>query len=96
MGKISALWALFRQGQSVADPKLWKERQITATALGGVFLAAVHVLQAFGIHIPLDTEAATALAGGVVVVANIVLTLVTTDKVGLPAKREADTQDPLP
>lgn len=95
MQKITAIWALFRQGQSVADPKLWKERQITATTLGGVFLAAVHVLQAFGVNVPLDTEAATALAGGVVVLVNLVLTLVTTDKVGLPPKPEADSS-PLP
>lgn len=90
MGKIAALWALFRQGQSVADPKLWKQRQITATALGAVLLAVVAVLKAFGVDIPLDTETAVAIGGGVIAVVNVVLTLVTTDKVGLPPKPETD------
>lgn len=90
MGKISALWALFRQGQSVADPKLWKERQITATALGGVLLAVVNVSHAFGFEIPLDMEAANAIGAGAIALVNCVLTLATSDKVGLPPKPETD------
>lgn len=95
MGKITALWALFRQGQSVADPKLWKERQITATVLAGVLVALVNVAHAFGLEIPLDMDTANAIAAGVLGVWNVALTYATTDKVGLPAKPEADSP-PMP
>lgn len=95
MQKISALWALFRQGQSVADPALWKARQITGTAIGAVLLAAVNVAQAFGFEVPLDMDTANAIGAGVLGVFNVVYTIVTTDKVGLPPKPETDSP-PVP
>lgn len=95
MNKIAALWGLFRQGQSVADPKLWKERQVTATVLAGVLLALVEAVRAFGVEVPVDSESATAIAAGVIGVVNVVLTYATSDKVGLPAKDHPEDQ-PLP
>lgn len=95
MGKITALWALFRQGQSVADPALWKTRQITATVLAGVLVALVNVAAAFGMEIPLDLDTANAIAAGAIGLFNVVYTTVTTEKIGLPAKPETDSP-PLP
>lgn len=92
MEKITSLFALFRQGQAVADPKAWKERQITATILGGVILALVNVAAAFGYALPIDPATANAIGGGVLAVVNLVLTLATSDKVGLPPKPEAGSQ----
>ena len=87
MDKIVALWNLFRKGESVDNPAAWKTGQVTATALGAVIVAAVHVLATFGVSLPLDPASATTLAGGILVVVNIVLTFTTTDKIGiLPAK----------
>jgi hypothetical protein len=91
MNKISALWSLFRKGQSVSNPAAWKTGQITATALGAVIMAAIHVLNAFGVVLPVDESDCAAIAGGILVVVNIVLTITTTDKLGLPAK-----QPPMP
>lgn len=95
MSKVSALWSLFRQGQVISDPKKWKERQISATVLGAVLIALVNVLQAFGYEVPIDVETANAIAGGIIGAVNVVLTIVTTDKVGLPdasgVQAEGDT-----
>lgn len=95
MGKITALWALFRQGQSVADPALWKTRQITATVLAGVLVALVNVAHAFGLEIPLDMDTANAIAAGAIGVVNLVLTITTSEKVGLisPVSSELDASE---
>jgi len=87
VNKLKALWNLFHQGQSVSDPKKWKERQITATVLAGLLAAVVNVISAFGYAIPIDAEATTSIAAGIIAVVNVVLSITTTEKVGLP-KRE--------
>lgn len=83
MNKIQALWCLFKQGQVVADPSKWKTRQITATVLAGVILAAVNALAAFGYSLPIDVETANAIAAGIIAVINVVFTITTTDKIGI-------------
>lgn len=88
MEKLKAMLQLFRQGSVVADPTKWKERQITATVLAGVILALVHLLSVFGVAIPLDMDTANAIAAGIIAIVNVVLTVTTTDKIGLPAKPE--------
>lgn len=94
-GKLGALWTLFRQGEQISDAAKWKNRQITATALAGVILAACALAKQFGYSVPLDMDSATAIGGGIVAVVNIVLTIVTTDKVGLRAKGEVtDSKEP--
>lgn len=93
MKKLKSILALFKQGNSVADPAKWKNRQVTATILAGVILALVHVLSAFGFAVPIDMDSASAIAAGVIAVVNVVLTFTTTDKIGLPAK---ETPEPLP
>lgn len=92
MGKIGALLDLFRKGNSVADPALWKNRQITATVLGAFLMALFHVAESFGLKLPITSADTDALAGGVLVVVNLVLTVTTTDKIGLSAKPEGGSQ----
>ena len=92
MSKVSALWALFRQGQVISDPKKWKERQISATVLGAVLIALVNVIQAFGYEVPIDVETANAIAGGIIGAVNVVLTIVTTDKVGIGSSDDPGVQ----
>lgn len=93
MNKLSALFNLFRKGSSVSDPAAWKNRQITATVLGAFILALINVLAAFGYALPVDTETANAIAGGIIAFINVLLTVTTTDKVGLPAKRNEMLSD---
>lgn len=92
MDKFYSLFNLFKQGQAVADPKAWKNRQISVTVLAGVILAVINVLSSFGLSVPIDVETANAIAGGVIAVVNVVLTLTTSDKVGIPDK-SVETKD---
>ena len=96
MNKLLALLDLFRKGNAVADPALWKSRQIKATLLLPVFGALVAVLRAFGLEVPLDDTQITQLVTGLVVVINLLLTYSTTDKVGLPAKPDRDPPSRFP
>lgn len=92
--KLSALWALFRQGEQVADPALWKKRQIKATVLAGALLALTNVARAWGHELPIDPAAANDIAVGVIAAVNVVLTVVTTTKIGLPPLDRADPGAP--
>lgn len=85
MDKLKSILNLFRKGNAVLDPALWKNRQITATVLAGVILALINVLSAFGFAIPIDVETANAIAAGLIGLVNVILTMTTTDKIGLPA-----------
>ena len=96
MNKLLALLDLFRKGNAVADPALWKSRQIKATLLLPVFGALIVALRAFGWEVPLDDTDTTQLVTGLVVLLNLVLTLTTTDKVGLPAKPDRDPPSRFP
>ena len=83
IGKIKALWSLMQAGKRVADPALWKSRQITVTALSAVIWAAAHAANQLGVSLPLDDETVDGIAVGVISITNFVLTLVTTNKIGL-------------
>ena len=96
MSKLLAILDLFRKGNAVADPALWKNRQIAATLLLPVFGALIAVLRAFGLEVPLDDAQITQLVTGLVVLLNLVLTLTSSDKVGLPAKPDRDPPSRFP
>ena len=87
MGKLLALFDLFRKGNAVADPALWKDRTALTLALTGVILAIVKVAGGLGYAIPIsETEAAT-LAAAVAIAVGLFGNYATSDKVGLlPAK----------
>lgn len=87
MSKLLALFDLFRKGSVVADPALWKRRQIAASVLLPVFGSALAVARVFGCEIPVSDEQVAQVVGGLVVVINVVLTFTTSDKVGLLAER---------
>ena len=80
---IARTLALFQQGQSVADPQKWKSRQITATMLAGLIVAAVNVAKALGYDLPIDADTANAIAVSALVVVNAVLTITTSKTVGI-------------
>lgn len=95
MSKLLALLDLFRKGSMVADPAFWKRRQMEGTALAPVIGALVVALKSFGVEAPLDDVQIVALSGGLVVVLNLVLTLTTTDKIGLPPKSDGAGTVPI-
>ena len=84
--KLKAAWALMQAGKVVSNPALWKTRQITATALTAVLWSAINALSAWGYHVPVDQETVDAAAVAVIAGVNFVLTLATTDKIGLSTK----------
>lgn len=90
MKKLLALLDLFRKGSAVADPALWKRRQITATLLLPFFGALLVTARAFGYEIPLTDDALAQIVTGLVVLINCVLTLTSSKTIGLPAKSAPD------
>lgn len=83
IAKMKALMTLMRKGRSVADPAKWKSRQITATALTGAIWAAIQAAEAFGYAIPIDEATVDSVAVGTLALVNWMLTLSTSEKVGL-------------
>ena len=91
MNKLASLFVLFRKGAAVSDPQLWKNRQITVTVLAGLIVAVVNAASAFGYSLPIDIETANAIAAGILAIVNTVLTITTTDKVGLNSQVVVDS-----
>ena len=87
MGKLWEILALFRKGNAVADPALWKNGGITAALLIPVIMALARVAEAFGVPLPISEIDAATLAAAVLYVLHIVLTVITSPTVGLPAQR---------
>lgn len=81
--RAKAAYTLLQKGKAVADPAKWKSHQITATALTGVIWAALQVAEVFGYAIPVDEQTVDSIAVGILALVNWVLTLSTSDKVGL-------------
>ena len=81
--RARAAFTLLQKGKVVADPAKWKSRQITATALTGAIWAAIQAAEAFGYAIPVDEATVDSVAVGVLALVNWVLTLSTSEKVGV-------------
>ncbi|QIB67191.1 hypothetical protein [Kineobactrum salinum] len=88
--KMKAVLVLLKVGRVVIDPAKWKRRQISASILITAIWALADTARAFGYEIPVDGETVDALAVGLLAVVNWVLTLTTTDKLGLPTRAKAD------
>lgn len=86
MGKLLAVLNVFRKGSAVADPALWKNSGMLAAALVALIAAADRLAAAFGWPLGITESDAQAIAAGVAAVAHVLLTLASSDKVGvLPA-----------
>lgn len=81
--KVKAAFSLVQKGKAVADPAKWKSRQITATALTGAIWAAIQTVEAFGYALPVDEQTVDSVAVGVLAAVNWLLTLSTSEKVGV-------------
>lgn len=81
--KVKAIWAVFQAGKSVANPALWKAHQVSVTMIAGLLIALVQLVKMFGYDVPIDSDTATAIAGGVLAAVNVVLTIISTDKIGI-------------
>lgn len=93
MGKLWAILDLFRKGNAVADPAIWKNSGNIAAALVALLLAVDRVAAAYGLPIGITESDAVAIAGGIAAAGHIVLSIVTSDKIGLPANPAHDAPD---
>jgi hypothetical protein len=89
--KIKSALQLMKAGKVVADPAKWKTRQITSSMLVTAIWALVNAGAAFGVEVPLDAETIDGLAVGILAMVNVVLTVTTTDKIGLHGKSDASS-----
>jgi len=87
--KIKAGMELMKAGRRVSDPAKWKMRQIEASAIVAFLWAAVHAASAFGIEVPVSEEIIDGAAVALLSVVNLVLTVTTTNKIGLPSEPDA-------
>jgi hypothetical protein len=94
MNKLFALLGVFRHGNAVADPALWKNRAGMTMALTALITAIVAAAKAFGYELPIDGDTAALIAGGIAAVVGIWANYATSDKVGLPAKAPAQVDPP--
>jgi hypothetical protein len=90
MTKLAALWHLFKAGQQVADPAFWHKTQaigqpVIAALLGGI----VVLLKGTPYAIPIDDNTLGAIAGGLFMVVNGVLTVIASPHLGFPDKGAA-------
>lgn len=92
--KLKSLYDLFRKGQELANAESWKNHQIKANVLGGFILAVIALIKVFGYELPVDENTAMSVAGGIIAIVNVILTVITSKKVGLPAK--PDVLEALP
>lgn len=96
IAKMKALWELLQQGKSVADPHKWATHQVSTTMLGGVIIAIVQVCKAFNYELPIDSDTATALAGGAIALVNTVMSIMGNKHIGLPTGTSTEAQQTLP
>lgn len=90
MTKLYALWALFRKGAEISDAARWKNRTITMNALAAVVLAIGTLAASFGLDLGINDDMAAQIGGGVLAVGNIIVHVITSQKVGLPARGGGD------
>ena len=99
MGKILAALQVYRKGNVVANPAAWKNGQVTASVLAGLLGALIALAKTFGYNLPLTDDQLLTIGGAIVAVAGLFLnptaTVVSSDKVGLPASDEADNNSPI-
>lgn len=87
MSKLLAFYRVFQAGQSVADPVLWKSRQITGSAIAMLLASLVALAKVFGYEIPISDEALLQIGGAIIAVLGLFnsgITVASTDKIGLP------------
>lgn len=83
---LSELINALHAGKELENPDTWKNRQSTTNAVAAILAGIVIVLRVFGIKLPLDDaqlSVVTAAIVGLLQVANIIITMATSKKVGL-------------
>lgn len=91
MNKINAFITLFQKGQEVSNAETWKNRQSIAASIVALLGALLVIAKAFGVDIQVDENTLVAVGSGVAAVYglfNIVITTITSKKVGTAPKQQ--------
>lgn len=90
MEKLFAVLDLFRKGNAVADPAAWKAGSVGLMALVPMLLALDRLATSFGYSLGMDAKNAADIAVGLLAVVGVVSHVVSSEKIGLPAKPAPD------
>lgn len=86
INEFKAFFTLFQQGKVISNAATWKNRQIAGNAMVGLLSSALVIAGGFGVAINVDADTINAAGAGIaalVTIANAVLTVITSDKVGV-------------
>jgi hypothetical protein len=72
-------WQVIYKGYELSNAAAWKHVQNAINVVAGILFFVVQNYQ-----LPIDKDMVNLLAGGIVAVVNIILTIATSKKVGLP------------
>ena len=90
--EFQAFLTLFRQGKQLENSATWKNRTVATNAVVTLLAAATVIAKGFGYDLQLDDQVVQALGAGIVAAVafvNAVMHVITSAKVGLPAKADA-------
>lgn len=96
---IGDMISAFRQGKELTNAATWKNRTIATTTIVGLLAALVSISAAFGYQIDVDQETLQQVGAGITAVVSLVsavMHVITSAKVGLPAKPDPAGSDQIP
>jgi hypothetical protein len=85
---ISELWTALKIGKEIRNPATWKNRQLATNAVAGILAVTFGALPAMGVNVNISPTDQVMYGGQIVSLlglANVILTAITSKKVGLPA-----------
>lgn len=97
MGAILAFFKLFELGQSVLDVAKWKAHQVNANTLSLFAVALLNFLPLVGVHVPasVNVDSINSFFAWALPIINSVLTIVTSDKLGVMPSSVSDARTTL-
>ncbi len=89
IAEFKAFFTAFQQGKELTHSATWKNRQAAGNAVTALLASGVVIAKGFGFDLAIDEQTLTVAGMGIaalVTVANSILTVVTSAKVGRPPK----------
>ena len=94
---LKAILDLFRKGKEVSNPEAWKYGQITVGAISALLVSILGLAKLKGYDLGLTTDQINNIALIIVTINGLfhpIATVISTTKVGLPAKDKASGGTP--
>lgn len=96
MNRLLAIFQVLKKGYSVANPAAWKKGQITGSVLAGLIGSVIGLAKVYGYELPLTDDQIIAIGSAIVAIVGLfvtpVVTVASTDKIGLPSEPDAQTK----